>query len=219
MLSSSRSSGCWRHSGSEPDARQGCGASGRGGRHHPDDRQRAARFRNLLRARFYAPDLPTLGISRRATPRLSLERPGKCRHVHQERLQLRSRRDTAPGRLAVNGPPPGLTAPGYVVVGDPLDPSFVPRFFESNADGVIYEHGTTLNGVMPEFGAPPRAHPSSKESLPGGVLSLPGYSPGGSGCTGAPARCDCDRGPAGRCNDGHRSDDYQSQTAVRFRDR
>jgi hypothetical protein len=57
-----------------------------------------------------------------------------------------------------NGLGPGQAAPGYAVVGDPLDLS-VARFFGTNSDGVIYQHSATLSATMPESGGPPAGVP------------------------------------------------------------
>lgn len=58
-----------------------------------------------------------------------------------------------------NGLGGGQTGPGYALVADPLSLEFPPRFFGTNADGVIYEDSKTLNATMPESGPPPTGHP------------------------------------------------------------
>jgi prepilin-type N-terminal cleavage/methylation domain-containing protein len=59
-----------------------------------------------------------------------------------------------------NGLGAGQSAPGYAVVADSLDPAgAIPRFFGSNADGLIYEHTKSLAATMPESGAPGVGHP------------------------------------------------------------
>lgn len=59
-----------------------------------------------------------------------------------------------------NGLGAGLSAPGYAVVADSLDPAgAIPRFFGTNADGLIYEDTASLAATMPEAGPPPSGHP------------------------------------------------------------
>jgi hypothetical protein len=59
----------------------------------------------------------------------------------------------APG--SCNGLAAGMGAPGYVAVGDPIDAVGNPHFYGTNADGVIYENGSTMSGVLPESGPSP----------------------------------------------------------------
>lgn len=105
---------------------------------------------------FYAPDLPTLGIRPPASSTSFLPSDlASAGTVIKSGYSFALGATPLPGAPGTcNGIAPGLTAPGYVVVADTLDPTLVPRFFASNVDGVIYEHSGTLNGVMPEFGAP-----------------------------------------------------------------
>ena len=105
---------------------------------------------------FYAPDLPSLGMNP----------PGSTTSFLSDDLAsattvIKSGYSFTVGATALAGAPAtcnglaaGASAPGYVVLGDTLDPAAMPRFFASNSDGVIYEHDVTLNGIMPEFGAP-----------------------------------------------------------------
>ena len=54
----------------------------------------------------------------------------------------------------------GLSAPGYAAVADTLDPvGGIPRYFGTNADGIIYEDVASLAATMPESGAPPSGAP------------------------------------------------------------
>jgi type II secretory pathway pseudopilin PulG len=55
---------------------------------------------------------------------------------------------------ACNGLAAGQAGQGYVAAADPSDTTF-PRFFGTNANNVIYEHTSSLFGLMPETGAPP----------------------------------------------------------------
>jgi len=54
-----------------------------------------------------------------------------------------------------NGMGIGVSAPGYSLNADPLDPAGNPHFYATNADGTIYVNNTTMAGVMPESGPPP----------------------------------------------------------------
>ena len=57
-----------------------------------------------------------------------------------------------------NGLGAGSSAPAYAAVADQmLAPSG--RFFGTNADGLIFEHTTTLAGIMPETGPPASGAP------------------------------------------------------------
>ncbi len=53
----------------------------------------------------------------------------------------------------------GTSAPGYYLLADPLDPVGNPHYYGSNADGTIYQHNTTLLGIMPESGPPAEGVP------------------------------------------------------------
>ena len=109
---------------------------------------------------FYAPDLPTLGMNPPASNSSFLPDD-----LASATTVIKSGYSFTVGATPLAGAPPscnglgaGAAAPGYVVLGDILD-STVPRFFGSNADGVIYEHTVTLNGIMPETGAPAAGAP------------------------------------------------------------
>lgn len=110
---------------------------------------------------FYAPDLPTLGINPPGSADSFLSDDlASATTVIKSGYSFTVGATPLPGAPATcNGLAAGAAAPGYVVLGDTLDPSAMPRFFASNSDGVIYEHDLTLNGVMPEFGAPAAGAP------------------------------------------------------------
>ena len=63
----------------------------------------------------------------------------------------------APG--SCNGVGPGQMSSGYALVADPLDVSGKWKFLGSNADGTLWEHGTTLGSIMPQTGAPSAGTP------------------------------------------------------------
>ena len=110
---------------------------------------------------FYAPDLPALGmapagstdgfVTSDLSSAVTVIRSGYSFALGGTPLA------GAPG--SCNGLGAGQTASAYVAIADPLDPGTIPRFFGTNADGSIYEHSATLNGVMPEGGAPAAGTP------------------------------------------------------------
>ncbi len=109
---------------------------------------------------FYAPDLPTLAkkpagaIEGFLAPEL-----GTGVTISRTGYTFSMAITPVAGTPATcNGLGGGQTGPGYAVVADPLSPEFPPRFFGTNADGVIYEHNLTLNATMPESGPPPAGH-------------------------------------------------------------
>lgn len=110
---------------------------------------------------FYAPDLPTLGINPPSSSHAFLSTDlASAATVIKSGYSFAVGATPLPGAPgSCNGLAPGSAAPGYVVVADTLNPSFVPRFFASNAGGVIYEHSATLSGIMPETGAPAAGAP------------------------------------------------------------
>lgn len=110
---------------------------------------------------FYAPDLPTLGMNPPGSTNsfLSVDL-ASATTVIKSGYSFTVGATPLPGAPAsCNGLAAGAAAPGYVVLGDTLDPNTLPRFFASNSEGVIYEHGLTLNGIMPEFGSPAAGAP------------------------------------------------------------
>lgn len=105
---------------------------------------------------FYSPDLPTLGVR----PPNSIEAflppdMASAATVIRSGYSFTVSGTPLPGAPATcNGLGVGQAAPGYVALADPLDPLLVPRFFGTNADGVIYEHTATMTAIMPEAGTP-----------------------------------------------------------------
>jgi competence protein ComGC len=110
---------------------------------------------------FYAPDLPTLAKK----PLGSVEAfvpPDLGTGVTVFRTGYTFSMAITPvgGTPATcNGLGAGQTGAGYAVVADPLDPMVNPRYFGTNADGVLYEHSGSLGLVMPEAGPPPVGQP------------------------------------------------------------
>jgi type IV pilus assembly protein PilA len=52
-----------------------------------------------------------------------------------------------------NGLAAGASAPGYAIIADQVSTGDA-RFFGTNADGIIYEHTSSLSTTMPENGGP-----------------------------------------------------------------
>lgn len=102
----------------------------------------------------YATDLPALGtpmptsgqafLSADLTSGIEVRKGGYIVRMAAEPVP-----DAPP---ACNGLPP---AAGYAATADPFINPEGARFFGTNAGRAIYEHTATLNGKMPENGAPP----------------------------------------------------------------
>ena len=105
---------------------------------------------------FYSPDFPTLAVAPPGSSNAFLPSELATGATFIKGGYNFSMAGTAlagaPG--SCNGLAPGAAAPGYAAVADQLDATPPGRFFGTNADGVIYEHTTTLSGTMPESGAP-----------------------------------------------------------------
>jgi len=110
---------------------------------------------------FYAPDLQTLGMKPpSATDAFLAPELSSAATVTKSGYSFTTAGTAlagAPG--SCNGLGPGAAAPGYFATADPLDTTQAPRFFGTNADGAIFEDTTSLNGVMPETGAPASGAP------------------------------------------------------------
>jgi prepilin-type N-terminal cleavage/methylation domain-containing protein len=105
---------------------------------------------------FYAPDLPTLGVRPPAStdgflPDGLTSGPTILRHGYSFTVTGTG----LPGAPATcNGLGAGQAAPGYAAIADPIDTVATARYFATNAEGILYEHTATLNGIMPESGVP-----------------------------------------------------------------
>jgi type II secretory pathway pseudopilin PulG len=106
---------------------------------------------------FYSPDLPTLGVAPPSAFQafLPAELTSGTTFVKSGYTFSLTGTSLAGAPGSCNGLAAGMGAPGYVAVGDPLDPVGNPHFFGTNADGMIYEHSATLAGIMPESGPSP----------------------------------------------------------------
>jgi prepilin-type N-terminal cleavage/methylation domain-containing protein len=105
---------------------------------------------------FYAPDLPTLGISPPASSHPFLpdgltSGASVLRHGYTFTV---AGTPMAGAPATCNGLGAGQAARGYAIIADPLGTAATARYFATNAESIIYEHTATLNGIMPELGVP-----------------------------------------------------------------
>jgi type II secretory pathway pseudopilin PulG len=110
---------------------------------------------------FYSPDFPTLGVKPPGAINAFLP-PEMSAPTFIKSGYNFSLAGTpiagAPGTC--NGLGPGQSSPGYAAVADTLDPTgSMPRYFGTNADGLIYEDIDSLAATMPESGSPPSGAP------------------------------------------------------------
>jgi type II secretory pathway pseudopilin PulG len=110
-------------------------------------------------AGFYAPNLTTLGTppagSREAFITASL---GQSATVIKAGYTIQMSAAAYGGAPpACNGPGPGSTGQGFIAAADPVD-GVNSRFFATNANGLIYEHTSSLFAVMPEVGEAVSGH-------------------------------------------------------------
>jgi hypothetical protein len=113
---------------------------------------------------FYSPTFPTLAVVPPGSPEAFL--PGELASgltFIKSGYNFSMAGDPMPGAPAsCNGLPAGAASAGYAMVGDQLESSGNPRFFGTNADGVIYEDTTSLSATMPDAGPPPTGAPLNK---------------------------------------------------------
>lgn len=111
-------------------------------------------------AGFYAPSLSSLG-----TPPPGSAEPfigqglGAADSVIKAGYRVQVEASPYAGAPAsCNGVPAGIAGQGYKAGADPTEPANT-RFFATNANGVIFEHTSTLFATMPEAGDPVSGHP------------------------------------------------------------
>jgi type IV pilus assembly protein PilA len=106
---------------------------------------------------FYSPDFTTLGLppAGAATAFLPAELASGASFLKQGYNFSMVGTALAGAPPTCNGRALGYASTGYAVTADPLDSTGNPYFYGSNADGTIYQHIATFNGVMPESGRPP----------------------------------------------------------------
>jgi type II secretory pathway pseudopilin PulG len=109
---------------------------------------------------FYAPNLSTLGIAPAGSNQAFIngglgaaDRVSKSSYVMQV-----SAVGFAGAPATCNGLAGGAAGQGFIAGADPTAAEN-PRFFATNADGLIFENRSTLFGVMPESGRPPSGTP------------------------------------------------------------
>ena len=107
---------------------------------------------------FYAADLTTLGL-----PPIGSPHPFIGPEMSSAVTVVRAGYNFTVAGSAVGAPPPcnggGPVSAAYVAIADPVDVVLAPRWFATNADGLVYEHTATLNGIMPESGPPAAGRP------------------------------------------------------------
>jgi type IV pilus assembly protein PilA len=106
---------------------------------------------------FYSPDLPTLGVAPPASFQAFLPPELTSGASFTKSGYTFSMSGTSMGGApsSCNGLAAGSGAPGYVAVADPIDAVGNPHFYGTNADGMIYENGASLGGLLPESGPSP----------------------------------------------------------------
>ena len=114
---------------------------------------------------FYSPTFTRLGVAPPSSPTAFLPAELSTGASFVKQGYSFSMTGTAlPGAPAsCNGLAAGGAAPGYTAVADPLDPGGNPHFYATNADGTIYVHTATFNGVMPESGPSPIGAPIKQQ--------------------------------------------------------
>ena len=111
---------------------------------------------------FYAPDFPTLGVPPPGGTEgyLPTDMSGGFTFMKSGYNFILFGTPLAGAPASCNGLAMGQAAPGYALAADVLTSAVsMPRFFGTNADGVIWEHTATLSLTMPEGGAPPVGAP------------------------------------------------------------
>jgi len=109
---------------------------------------------------FYAPNLSTLGVappgSREAFISAGL---GDADVINKSGYTIQiSAAPYAGSPISCNGLGAGMAGQGFKAAADPALPQN-PRFFATNANGLIFEDTASLWAVMPEVGEPASGHP------------------------------------------------------------
>jgi competence protein ComGC len=110
---------------------------------------------------FYSPNLQTLGVVPPAAFQAFLPPELSSAATFLKAGYSFSMTGTAAtgAPASCNGLAAGEGAPGYIAIGDPIDPIGNPHFFGTNADGTIYEDSASLSAVLPESGPSPSGTP------------------------------------------------------------
>jgi type II secretory pathway pseudopilin PulG len=106
---------------------------------------------------FYSPNFPTLGVPPpgAVVAFLPAELSTGPSYVKQGYTFSMTGTGLTGAPPTCNGRPASFASTGYSLTADPLDAAGNPHFYGTNADGTIYQHSSTFNGVMPESGQPP----------------------------------------------------------------
>lgn len=109
---------------------------------------------------FYAPSLTTLGTAPPGSNEPFIAGGlGGANTVTKSGYIIRLEAVPFAGAPAsCNGLAAGAAGQGFKAAADPAEP-VNPRFFATNASALIYEHTSTLFGVIPEVGAPLAGQP------------------------------------------------------------
>jgi type II secretory pathway pseudopilin PulG len=107
-------------------------------------------------AGFYAPSLTTLGTPPKGSqePFIGASLGGSDKVTRANYLIQLEATPFAPAPASCNGLPEGEAGQAYKAGADALDPANL-RFFGTNANGLIFEHTSSLYAAMPEVGDPP----------------------------------------------------------------
>jgi type II secretory pathway pseudopilin PulG len=111
---------------------------------------------------FYSPDLVTLGLPPPNGAEAYLSPDMSAGFTFEKSGYTFSLAGTplAGSPASCNGLRAGEASAGYAAIGDPLDANVgVPKFFGTNADGLIYMDVASLSQTMPEGGSPPSGAP------------------------------------------------------------
>jgi hypothetical protein len=109
---------------------------------------------------FYSPTFPTLGVPPPSgVPFLPPELTSGVSFTKQGYIYNMTGSPLSGAPASCNGLAAGEAAPGYAAFADPLDGQANPHFYATNADGTIYQHNVTMNGIMPESGPPSAGTP------------------------------------------------------------
>ena len=111
-------------------------------------------------AGFYAPNLTALGTPPAGSPEAFISPGlGVSNAVTRSGYMVQVGATPYAGAPAsCNGLADGETGRGFKAGADPVEPGNI-RFFGTNANGVIYEHTSSIFGGMPETGAPAAGSP------------------------------------------------------------
>ena len=110
---------------------------------------------------FYAPNLTTLGTAPAGSNEPFIgQGMGASNAVSKAGYVIQVGATAYGGSPAsCNGLAAGERGQGYKVGADASSPTSAPRYFGSNASGVVWEDTASLYATMPEIGEPPSGHP------------------------------------------------------------